>query len=550
MKDERGVALLVALIVTVLLTLLGISMAFDSMTDVTISKDLENYKKALAAAETGFSTYKEALRGRDITAILDNTDPGVATTCPQYISYTVPSGTAGVYFNRNPIAPIEAMNIDFNNLPTSIGNRTASSSHAMMGVMTPADGVDVPYEPHTTGPHSNCHGAGNHSQCARYWVKITNDNDGDEIDEDLTTDTDGDSDPTNDLYVDDEDGIGADPVDSQYDTNGTIYMRVLGAQPLGAGQTSTYNGTVKNSIVIIEAKLERDMSLKLNAAFSLYGGDATPTSGTNLFAGAVPTIDAFDHGTYGLTDLTSKGWGKSHTETASPNIAAIDVINENPPNDADTIKATLYAAMLGPPDTRSNFIGAKSDYPNPNDTPGAGEPSLRDATNIILNDPAPDAANVLDADYMVDFVNQMAAVADNVVADGATLGSVSLGTDGSPEITYCVGDCTLNASTGTGLLIVRGKLQVTGGFAYRGLVLVVGDGEFQAGGLGGASGIMGGLFVAGVNLVSGSWVYDDPKFTLDGTLNLYYQLSGIQLAFYSLPFKTVSWREINPEIEP
>ena len=147
MKDERGVALLVALIVTVLLTLLGISMAFDSMTDVTISNDLENYKRALAAAEIGFSTYKEALRGRDITAILNNTDPGVATTCHQYINYTIPSGIAGEYFNRNPIAPIEAMNIDFNNPPTSIGSRTASSSHAVMGLMTPAAGVDVPYEP-------------------------------------------------------------------------------------------------------------------------------------------------------------------------------------------------------------------------------------------------------------------------------------------------------------------------------------------------------------------------------------------------------------------
>ena len=286
-------------------------MTFDSMTDVTINNDLENYKRALAAAETGFGTYKEILRGRDLTAILDNTDPGVTTTCPQYISYTVPTGTAGEYFNRNPIAPIEAMNIDFNNPPTSgLPDRTASSSHAVMGLMTPAAGVDVPYEPHTSGPHSNCHGSGDHSQCARYWVKITDNNDGDEIDEDLITDTDGDSDPTNDLYVDDEDGIGADPVDSQYDTDGTIYMRVLGAQPLGAGQTSTYYGTVKNSIAIIEAVLKRDTTFQLKAAFSVYGGNVFPASGSNLFTGGVLGIDAFDHVGYGLTDLQSIGLGK------------------------------------------------------------------------------------------------------------------------------------------------------------------------------------------------------------------------------------------------
>ena len=50
--------------------------------------------------------------------------------------------------------------------------------------------------------------------------------------------------------------------------------------------------------------------------------------------------------------------------------------------------------------------------------------------------------------------------------------------------------------------------------------------------------------------VNSVWVYDDPEFTLNGNVNFYYQMSGMELGFFSLPFKTVSWREINPEIEP
>ena len=353
------------------------------------------------------------------------------------------------------------------------------------------------------------------------------------------------------LYVDDEDGLGADPVDSQYDTNGTIYMRVLGAQPLGAGQTSTYYGTVKNSIAIIEAKLKRDLSFTLKAAFSLYGGNVSPASGGNLFTGGVPTIDAFEHIGYGLSDLTSKSFGKVHTDTVAPEIAAIDVIHNDPPNHADTIKATIYADLLGPPDNRTDLTGAKSDYPNPNDTPGADEPSLRDATQIMLDDSSPDAQQLLDADFVMHLVNQMAAVADNVIAAGGTVSSQSYGTDAAPEITFCVGDCTINSSTGAGLLIVKGEFSIGGSFAYRGLVLVVGDGEFNAGGVASA-GLMGGLFVAQTDWdsVNSVWVYDDPEFTLNGNVNFYYQLSGIELGFFSLPFKTVSWREINPEIEP
>ena len=129
--DERGVALLIVTIISILLVLLGLSLTFDSMTETTISSEIENRNRAFLNTDAGYNSYKDNLRGLSLTAILTAT-----TTVPQYINYTIPTDpTALAYFNRNPLAPLEAMNVDFDNPPTPVGTRTIN------GLMTPAAGV-------------------------------------------------------------------------------------------------------------------------------------------------------------------------------------------------------------------------------------------------------------------------------------------------------------------------------------------------------------------------------------------------------------------------
>ena len=45
MKDESGAALLIVTILSVLLALLGMSMIFDSMTEFSMSNELEKQKE-------------------------------------------------------------------------------------------------------------------------------------------------------------------------------------------------------------------------------------------------------------------------------------------------------------------------------------------------------------------------------------------------------------------------------------------------------------------------------------------------------------------------
>ena len=129
-KDERGIALLTVTIVSVMLLLLGLSLTFTSMTDFSMSKELENKKRAVLIAEAGVNALKDTFRGSDISAILAPT-----TAVPKYINYPEPNaGTdAATYFNRNPLAHLEAMNVDFENLPTQIGTRNVNGFLALHG---------------------------------------------------------------------------------------------------------------------------------------------------------------------------------------------------------------------------------------------------------------------------------------------------------------------------------------------------------------------------------------------------------------------------------
>ncbi|MDA2934747.1 pilus assembly PilX N-terminal domain-containing protein [Acidobacteria bacterium AH-259-D05] len=264
MKNARGSALMIVIIVTVVMALLGLSMTFLSMTDLSMSYELENQKKAFMVADAGFNTLKETLRGIDITNTLQT-----ATTVNQYINYTEPTqGTdAFEYFSRNPLAPLEAMNVDFDNPPTSIGTRTVN------GLLTPAAGTTL--------------GTG-----GRYWAKITDNDDGDS---DLTTDVDG-----------------------------KIYLRVMGIQRIGAVQVSTYGGNVKNSMAILEATLKRDTSYDFSAPFTFYGPDIAPASGSGLFDGAAFKIDGYDHPTMTLADLTGGGPHSHDTSGTSSGLAAVN----------------------------------------------------------------------------------------------------------------------------------------------------------------------------------------------------------------------------------
>ncbi len=473
--DDRGNALLAALLASMLLAVLALSMSSNILTDFSMSNDLDSQNRALQTADSGNSVLKTSLLGLDLSATLQAT-----TVVPRYINYPVPTpGTdADNYFQRNALAPLEAMNVDFENLPSSIGTRNAT------GFLTPAGGVSL--------------GSG-----ARYFAKITDNDDGDG---DLTTDVDG-----------------------------IIFLRTLAVQRLGAGQMSTYGGTVKNSVSIIETMIERETTFDFNAGLTLYGPCAQPAQGGSLLVGNSFDIDGYDHPDMTLSDLSAGG---SHSHVTGGDSAGINAVyDDSGAGDGTGLRDCIYDDLAV--NQRDNIVGDNSDY--------GATPSLQDGTQTIRDDPNPDATNIFEATYVNNFIDSIIGFADTTIPDGSSH-SGNMGDEDNPEITYCPGDCTITGGSGAGMLIVQGRLDLSGNFDYRGLILVVGDGEFDESG---TVEILGGIFVAKtIDNLDGTWSYGEPRFTLGGNSSLYYQTSGIRLAYGMIPMKQLGWRQISSEIEP
>ena len=221
--------------------------------------------------------------------------------------------------------------------------------------------------------------------------------------------------------------------------------------------------------------------------------------------------------------------------------AGIDAVFDDPGGgDGETLRNTIDDDLtVG---QANNIVGNQSDY--------GATPSLRDGTEGVRNDPNPDARNLFDATYLMGFISKTSAVADLKLPDGTNHAGENIGTDAAPQITCCEGDCRLGGNaSGAGILIVRGRLRFQAAFAYHGLILVVGEGDFDMSGLN--VGILGGLFVAKtIDNGDGTWSYGTPSFTVAGNSNFYYQSSGIGMGFGLLPLKKITWREVFPELEP
>ena len=220
-QEERGVALLTMVFCSALFMLLGLSLTFSSMTELKMSTEYEAREQALLIADAGFNLTQVILRGNDLSDLLST-----VTQVDQYLKFPVPTErTALEYFNRNPLSPVEAIQIDFANPPTPIGTRTVN------GLLTAPEGVPI--------------GTG------RYFARLSDNDDGD-----------GD-------WLSDADSV--------------VILRAIGVHRASAAEGSVYGTTTQNAIAIIETTLRRDTTFNFGGGFTIYGPDVDITYNGNTF---------------------------------------------------------------------------------------------------------------------------------------------------------------------------------------------------------------------------------------------------------------------------
>lgn len=474
---EQGIALLLAAFAALLLSLAGLSLTLTSLSEFSMSQEFETHYRALQVADAGLSAQKNNLRGKDSSVFL-----ATAAVVPQYLEYDIPA--VHTYAYRNPLLPLEARSVDFDDPPSSSGSR------AVKGFLTPSSGTTL--------------GRG------RYFARLTDNRD--------------------------EEPLGL-PDNPEVDQDGTVYLRVMGIHRGPRSELSSYGGSIKNSVAILEAVIRHDMTFHTGSPFAVYGSNVMP-AGSNLFDGNSFRIDGYDHVGWNDDDIT-----RPHNHNLETGQAAIGVINDDPAaGDGAAAMTTIYNSLS--PQQQNNLIGAPG--------PWGSYPSLQDNTNDIRTSSDPDAAHIFDADFVANFINKVASVADYRYPGGTTLSgsSILLGTSSDPKITVALGDLTISGNgSGAGVLIVRGALNYQGAFDYRGIILVAGTGSVTFGGAN--KSLIGGIYVSQlIQDANGQYSFGTPAFTLSGNTKFYFKSEAVRMGMSLLPMKTLSWREITPEIEP
>lgn len=467
MGNEKGSALIFALVITAVLMVLGLGLSISSLADFNMAQEFEARERALLTAEEGVATVQLTLRGNTLDSMLSRT-----TQIPLYL------GAAPTSY-RDPVNVFEARNVDYRRLPNAV-----ASVH-LAGLLTPANGQAL--------------GRG------RYMARLSDNDDGDD-----------------DLGI---------------DSDGRVFVRVVGIEPGPAQETIRFNSHLKNSVAMVEVAYKRVTTFDVKSPFSVYGPGVAP-SRNSFFDGNSFQVDGFDHSNMTVEELLRGNHGHGAQMEEQP---AISVLYDNPDNGDGRITAnTIYNGTTA--NQYDNLEGAAGDY--------GREPSIREDTDRVRNSGNEDATNIFSAQYLDMFIRRVSAAADVVYPAGTTLsgGDVRLGTSQNPQIVVAEGDLSLAGNgSGAGLLIVKGRLDYSGAFNYDGLILVIGEGDINVGGAN--KSIIGGVYIARIERdADGNPTFGAPAFSLAGNSRFFFRGDSVRMAINLLPLQQLGWREITAEI--
>lgn len=234
---ERGVALLISIVVALVVSLLGLSLTFVSIQEVRSSDAHVAYLQATYLAMAAIEIAKGEFRGRDLGSALAT--PGWAASYP---NDTPPEPGTAAY--RNPISLRAARFLDFG----AGGYPTVLTT----GMLTP--------------PGGSLLGEG------RYFLKVTDNRDEEKF-------TPGSAD--NPL------------VDSDFE----VIVRAVGVVQNIPGEVvrAATGSSRANSIFVMEANFSRNVTFQVNSPFTLYAPNVIPFQSNAFFHGNSFDLDGYDH---------------------------------------------------------------------------------------------------------------------------------------------------------------------------------------------------------------------------------------------------------------
>lgn len=449
---ERGIALLAALLVLLLISAIGVGMMFMSNMETTVNANYKDTQTAFFSVRAGLEEMRDRMRRNSVS--------------PVTLPVAMPPGANSILYITNPSGAGDVVD------PTTFGNAyfddelchenftpgmlaSSYSTRCTTGAPAGSSTSVASVSPFTNTP----------SALKYKWARLT-------LKQNGTVGT------VTSQWVDSTQPAGS-PVCWDAMNGREVAVTSLGYATCAAAATAGIN--VEPAYVITSLAITPQGSRRV-AQYEVAGLDISPPPAALALDGPAAVFNpAPSSSQYFANGNDSGRGGYTGPGTCTPSgPAQVPAISTGDTNGVNNVKASI-------PSNRYNNYTGTGGTPSVVNAGSGGTNQLSGAWSspAQLNNLVSDLANAADVSYSCGI--------------GAPCsGSGPYGTDAAPQITYVNGDFNFGSNSGSGVLIVTGTLSITGQSSFNGLILVIGQGVMTESG-GGSGQFNGSIFLAKTN---------------------------------------------------
>lgn len=467
-NQERGMALLIALLALLLVSAIGMGMMYMSTTETSINANYRDTQQAFFAMRGGLEEARDRMRKNAVSPLTLPTVVPNSTTAGSILYITNPSASETV----DPVT-YGSTNKYFDDEFCHEGFTGVTYTGVVTGVPCTGSAQAPPSAAATTTASVAAY-TGTAAALNYKWVRIT-------MKQNATIGTTAKVDP-------------GQPTSSQvcWDSSNSkeIAVTALGYSTCALAQNAGY---LVAPIYILTSLAYTPQGSRRMGQYEVAAVNITPPPGALSMDGPgatfTPVASSNNFFMNGNNNTTYTGPGTCSTTTP----AVAPGVSTGSSGGVTSIDASIQ----GPPDRTTSYTGTNGTPTTPSvvdqgtDAGGTGALGGLWASPLQLNNLVASIAN--GADQTLSGCGISGTTTASASACGYPVGG--LGTDANPLITYVNGDFNMGDHSGAGLLVVTGTLSIGGNAGFDGLVLVIGQGIFSESG-GGNGQFNGSLFVA------------------------------------------------------
>ena len=453
-RNQRGIALLAALLALLLISAVGFGIMYMSNTETTVNANYKDTQIAFFSVRAGLEEMRDRMRRNSVS--------------PVTLPVAMPPAANSILYITNPAGAGDVVD------PATFGNAYFDDELCHEN-FTPGM-LAIPYSTPCTAAGAPPAGSFNYvasfspftntASALKYkWARLS-------LKQNGTVGT------VASQWVDSTQPASS-PVCWDAMNGREVAVTSLGYATCAAAATAGLN--VEPTYLVTALAITPQGSRRV-AQYEVAGLDISPPPAALALDGPAAVFNPAPHSNnYFASGNDSGAAGYTGPGTCTPSgPASVPAISTGDAAGVASVKGTIPSNRYG------NYTGT------------GGTPSIVNAGSGGTNQLSGTWASPAQLNNLVANLANGADVSYSCGIGAPCSGSGPYGTDAAPQITYVNGDFNFGASSGSGVLVVTGTLSINGNSSFNGLILVIGQGVMSENG-GGNGQFNGSIFLAKTN---------------------------------------------------